>query len=106
MARGQAGSRPPEIEEVAAPITPCRHRAGPTVLNKRRQVRAHVSTAKLGGDAGGTNKITMPVELAVRAVEPAPGRLGHPPSAAWAGGGRASLVHEPHSDSHLHRRIL
>jgi hypothetical protein len=35
MARGQAGSTPPVIMEVATPITPCRHRAGPTVLNER-----------------------------------------------------------------------
>jgi hypothetical protein len=72
MARGQAGSTLSLVVEVAAPITPCRHSASPTVLDERRHVHAHLSAAGLGGDVRGTYEITVPVELAVEAAEPAP----------------------------------
>jgi hypothetical protein len=67
MARGQAGSTPPAIMEVATSITPRRHRAGPTVLNERRQRRARLSATDPGGDVGGTHQITVPLKPAVGA---------------------------------------
>jgi hypothetical protein len=99
MARGQAGSTPSAIMEVAAPITPCRHHAGPTVLDERRQRRARFSAADHGGDVGGTDQIPVPLERAVGATEPAPRWLGNPPPAGWTGGRGTALVHDPQDNS-------
>jgi hypothetical protein len=101
VARGQAGSTSPVIVEVATPITPCRHRAGPTVLDERRQIRARNSAADLGGDVGGTHQIAVPVELAMGAAEPAPRWLRNPALAGWAGGRGALLVYQPHDNPRL-----
>jgi hypothetical protein len=105
MARGQAGSTSLAIMEVAAPITPCRHRAGSTVLDERGQVRARVSAATLGGDVGGTHQVSVPREPAMGADEPAPRGLGNPPPACWAGRRGASLVYKSHDDARLHSLV-
>jgi hypothetical protein len=100
VARGQAGPPPPPlVVEVAASVTPCRHPAGATVLDKRRQSNACGSAASLGGDVGGTDQIPVPEELAVGTVEPAALGLGDPPLAGGAGGGGPTLVHQPHHDA-------
>jgi hypothetical protein len=99
VARGQAGPTPPLVMEVAASVTPCRHDAGPTVLDEHRQVGARGSAASLGGDVGGTDQIPVPLEPAVRAAEPAARGLGNPPVAGGAGGGGAPLIHQPHPDT-------
>jgi hypothetical protein len=65
VARGQAGPPPAPVMQVAAAVTPCRHAAGPTVLDERRQIRAGGSAANLGGDVGGTDQVPVPVEAAV-----------------------------------------
>ena len=96
VARGQAGPTPPLVMQVAASVTPCRHHAGPTVLDKRRQPNAGGSAASLGGDVGGTDQIPMPEELAVRTTEPAARGLGDPPLAGGAGGGGGPLIYQPH----------
>jgi hypothetical protein len=61
VARGQAEPTPPPvIVEMAASVTPCRHDAGATVLDKRQYPNACGSAANLGGDIGGTHQIPMP----------------------------------------------
>jgi hypothetical protein len=82
--------------QVAASVTPCRHDAGATVLDKHRQSNACGSAAGLGGDVGGTNQIPVPMERAVRTVEPATLRFRDSPPAGGAGGRGAALVHQPH----------
>jgi hypothetical protein len=61
---------------VAAVVTPCRHDAGATVLDKRWQSSACGSAAGLGGDVGGTNQITVPMKIAEGAAESAAVWLG------------------------------
>jgi hypothetical protein len=45
--------------KVAASITPCRHDAGPTVLDERRQASARVPATN-GGDVVGTDRSRCP----------------------------------------------
>jgi hypothetical protein len=85
---------------VAAPVTPCRHHADPTVLDEYGRIRARAS-AMLDGDVLGTNQIPVPLELAVGAAELAAFGLGHTLPAGRAGGGAATLIHEPHLDAGL-----
>jgi hypothetical protein len=75
VARGQAGPPPPVMQMTAA-VTPGRHHPDPTVLDQRGERRAGMSAAELGGDVGGTDQITMPLEPAVWTGEPAPAWLG------------------------------
>jgi hypothetical protein len=82
--------------KVAASVTPYRHDAGSTVLDKRRKPNARGTAAGLGGDVVGTDQIPMPLESTAAAVESAAAGLGDPPVAAWAGGGRAALIHQPY----------
>ena len=96
VARGQAGPPPPPVIQVAASVTPCRHHAGPTVLDKRRQPNACGSAASLGGDVAGTDQIPMPRQPTMAALEPATRGLGDALAAGGAGGGGAPLIHQPH----------
>jgi hypothetical protein len=86
---------------MAASVTPCRHDAGATVLDKHRHPPACGSAAGLGGDVGGTDQIPVPMEAAGRTGEPAASGLGDSPTAGGAGGGGAPLVHQPHDDACL-----
>jgi hypothetical protein len=86
---------------MAALVTPCRHHAGPTVLDKRRHPNACWPAAGLGGDVGGTDQIPVPTELAGEAAEPAAIWLGDPLMADRTGGGGAPLIHQPHHDAGL-----
>jgi hypothetical protein len=88
--------------QVAAAVTPCRHDAGPTVLDEHKQIHARGSAADLGGDVGGTHQIPVPVKRAVRTAEPASLGLRDPLAAGGAGGGGATLIHQPHH----HPRLL
>ena len=87
------------VVEVAAAVTPCRHDAGPTVLDERWEPSARGSAAGLGGDVAGTNQITVPLEAAVPTAEPAALGLGNALPADRAGGGGVTLVHQPHHDA-------
>jgi hypothetical protein len=62
--------------QMTAAVTPGRHHPDPTVLDQRGERRAGMSAAELGGDVGGTDQITMPLEPAVWTGEPAPAWLG------------------------------
>jgi hypothetical protein len=97
VAPGRAGPTP--VIQVAAPVTPCRHDAGPTVLHEHRKRRARASAATLGGDVVGTHQIPVPLEPAPAAAEPAPSWFGDSPTAGRTGGGAAPLVHQPYHDT-------
>jgi hypothetical protein len=97
VARGQAGSTP--VILVTTSITPCRHTAGPTVLDERGEDRARDSTADRCGDVVGADQIPMPLEVTVRAGEPASRRLRHPTPAGRTGRGAAALVDQPDADA-------
>ena len=56
------------------------------------------SAAYFGGDVGGTNQITVPLEPAVRTAEVAACGLRDPLLAGGAGGGGTAFVHQPHDD--------
>jgi hypothetical protein len=84
--------------QVAATVTPCRHNADSTVLDMRRQ-RCAASAAYLGGDVGCTHEIPMRLVFAMRAAKLSRAWLGDPAPACHAGGGGASLVHQPHLDA-------
>jgi hypothetical protein len=101
VARGQAGPTPPTIVQVAASVTPCRHLAGPTVLNEHGQVCARWSAAGLGGDVVGADQIPVPLKRAVWAAEPTALGFWNPSLAGGTGGGGATLVHQPHHDPGL-----
>jgi hypothetical protein len=101
VARGQAGPTPPLVVEVAASVTPCRHPAGPTVLDEHRHARARGSAASLGGDVVGADQVPVPLEPAMRAAKLAALGFGDPLVAGWAGGGGAPFVHQPHHDACL-----
>jgi len=105
VARGQAEPTP-LVVEVAASVTPCRHDAGPTVLDKRRQPGACGSAAGPGGDIGGTDQVPMPEERAVGAAEPAARGFRNPSLTGGAGGGGAPLIHQPHDDAGLLGLVL
>jgi len=51
--------------QVAASVTPCRHNAGPTVLDERREPDARESATGLGGDVLGAHEIPVPLEPTV-----------------------------------------
>jgi hypothetical protein len=87
---------PPLVIQMAASVTPCRHHAGPTVLDKHRQPCACGSAASLGGDIAGTDQIPVPLKPAVGTAESAALGLGDPPLAGGTGGGGTSLIHHPH----------
>jgi hypothetical protein len=84
---------------VAAPVTPCRHHTGPTVLHQHSNGRAGASAAMLGGDVVGTHKVPVPLEAAVRTTKPAALRFGDPSTADRAGRAAATLIHQPHPDA-------
>jgi hypothetical protein len=84
-ARGQAGPAPPDIVEMAASVTPYRHAADATVLGEHWDARACGSAACLGGDVEGTDQVAVPLDLAVRAREPAVLGFGDSPPAGRAG---------------------
>jgi hypothetical protein len=86
--------------EVAASVTPCRHDAGPTMLDEHRDVGARRSAAGLGGDVVGTYEVPMPLKLAVRTIEPAASGFRDPLPADRAGGGSAALIHQDNSNAH------
>jgi hypothetical protein len=86
---------------VAAAVTSRRDDAGSAVLDQRGKTRAGGSAAEEGGDVSGTDKVAMPVERAGGAAESAASWFGDPPSAGWAGGGGAALVHQANVDSGL-----
>jgi len=86
---------------VAAPVTPCRHHAGSTVLDEHGRIRARAPAAMLDGDVLGTNQVPVPLKRAVRTVEPAALGLGHTLPAGRAGGRGAPLVHQPNLDAGL-----
>jgi hypothetical protein len=98
VARGQAGPTPPLVVEVAASVTPCRHPAGPTVLDEHRHAGARGSAAGLGGDVVGADQVPVPLEPAMRAAKLAALGFGDPPVAGGAGRGGASFVHQPNHD--------
>jgi hypothetical protein len=98
VARGQAGPTPPLVVEVAASVTPCRHPAGPTVLDEHRHAGARGSAAGLGGDVVGTDQVPVPLEPAMRAAKLAALGFGDPLVAGGAGGGGAPFVHQPNHD--------
>jgi hypothetical protein len=56
------------------------------------------SAAVADGHVDGRDQVAVPVVPAVRAGEVPPGRLGDPPGAGGAGGGRAPLVNELEGD--------
>jgi len=87
--------------EVAAAVTPCRHDAGPTVLDEPRQRHARGSAASLGGDVVGTDQIPVPLEDAGWTAKLAAAGLWDPPPAGGAGGGGAPFIHQPHHDACL-----
>jgi hypothetical protein len=86
--------------QVAASITPCRHDAGPTVLDEHRHVNARVSAAGLGGDVAGTHQVPVPFEAAVWAAKPSGSGFRDPPTTGWACGGTATLVHQSNLDAY------
>src|SRR2546427_3029215 len=88
-ARCRAG--PAHVEEVTAPVTPCRCSPGPTVRDACWGTRG---SAASGGDVPGTDEVAVAPMPAVRAGEPASPRLGDGPVALRAGGRRPPLVHE------------
>jgi hypothetical protein len=96
VARGQAGPPSAPIVLVAAAVTSCRHDTGPAVLDEHRQGCTRGSAAVGGGDVCGTDQIPVPLELAMRTREAAAFGFRNLPSADWAGGGAAALVHHPH----------
>jgi hypothetical protein len=101
VARSQAGLTPSIIIQMAASVTPRRHDAGPTVLDERREANTHGSAASLGGDVLGAHKISVPLERAMRAAEPAALEFGNPLPAGPADGGSTALVDQPHYDPSL-----
>src|SRR5260370_33083816 len=92
-ARCRAG--PAHVEEVTAPVTPCRCSPGPTVRDACWGTRG---SAASGGDVPGTDEVSVAPMPAVRAGEPASSRLGDTLMALRAGGGRPPLVHEHNLD--------
>ena len=92
-ARCRAG--PAHVEEMTAPVTPCRCSPGPTVRDACGRTRG--SAAPIG-DVPGTDEASVAPVPAVRAGEPASLRLWDGPVAFQAGGGRPPLVHEHHLD--------
>src|SRR4029450_5485399 len=81
---------------MTAAVTPGRHDTGPTVLDEHRQSCTRGSAAVGGGDVCGTDQIPVPLELAMGTREAAAFGFRNLPSADWAGGGAAALVHHPH----------
>jgi hypothetical protein len=55
----------------------------------------------LGSDVMGTHQVPVPLERAVGAAKPAVPGLGDALPAGGAGGGGATLVHQPHLDAGL-----
>src|SRR5947208_17180737 len=94
-ARCRAG--PTHVEEVTAPVTPCRGSPGPTVRDACCCTRG---SAAPGGDVPGTDEVAVAPVPAVRAGEQASPRPGDGPVALRAGGGRPPLVHEHDLDPH------
>src|SRR5260370_25261269 len=92
-ARCRAG--PAHVEEVTAPVTPCRCSAGPTVRDACWGTRG---SAAFGGDVPGTDEVSVAPVPAVRAGEQTSPRLGDTLIALRAGGGRPPLVHEHDAD--------
>ncbi len=88
-ARCRAG--PAHVEEVTAPVTPCRCSPGPTVRDACGCTRG---SAAPGGDVSGTDEVPVAPLPAVRAGEGASPRLGDTLVAFRAGGRRPPLVHE------------
>src|SRR5438445_7949645 len=99
-ARCRAG--PAHVEEVTAPVTPCRRSPGPTVRDACGCTRG---SAACGSDVSGTDEVAVAPVPAVRAGEPASPRLGDGPVALRAGGGRPLLVHEHDLDPHQLRLV-
>ena len=89
------------VVEVTASVTPCRHNAGPTVLNEHRKACTRGPATVLGGDVVGTYEIAVPLELAVRTEEPAAIGIGDALSTGRAGGTGTALVHQPYVDADL-----
>src|SRR5438034_11157272 len=86
-ARCRAG--PAHVEEVTAPVTPCRCSPGPTVRDACARTR---QSAAPGGDVAGTDEVPVAPVPAVRSGEQASPRLGDCPVALRAGRRRPPLV--------------
>src|SRR6267143_5568932 len=80
-ARCRAG--PAHVEEVTAPVTPCRGSPGPTVRDACGCTRG---SAAPGGDVAGTDEVSVAPVPAVRAAKTASPRLGDTLIALRAGG--------------------
>src|SRR6266478_4098232 len=93
-ARCRAG--PAHVEEVTAPVTPCRCSPGPTVRDACGCTRG---SAASGGDVPGTDEVAVAPVPAVRAAKTASPRLGDTLIALRAGGRRPPLVHEHDLDA-------
>src|SRR3989440_3570283 len=88
-ARCRAG--PAHVEEVTAPVTPCRCSPGPTVRDACWGTRGPAAS---GGDVPGTDEVAVAPMPAVRAGEPPSPRPGDASVALRAGGRRPPLVHQ------------
>jgi hypothetical protein len=84
---------------LAASVTPCRHDAGPTVLDEHGQDRTRGSATMLGGDVVGTYEIAVSLELAVRTEESAAIGLWDALSTGGAGRTGAALIHQSHDNA-------
>src|SRR5439155_3563294 len=93
-ARCRAG--PAHVEEVTAPVTPCRGSPGPTVRDACGRTRG---SAASGGDVSGTDQVSVAPMPAVRAAEETSPRLEDRTVALRACGGRPPLVHEHDLDA-------
>jgi hypothetical protein len=95
----------PHVVQVAASVTPCRHDTGSTVLDERWPVRAQSSAADFGGDVMGTDQISMTLQLAVRAAELSPLRLGSPLPAGRTCRGGTTFIDNPNLDPRSFRLV-
>src|SRR3989440_9917074 len=99
-ARCRAG--PAHVEEVTAPVTPCRCSPGPTVRDACWGTRGPAAS---GGDVPGTDEVAVAPMPAVRAGEPPSPRPGDASVALRAGGRRPPLVHEHDLDARQLRLV-
>src|SRR5207302_10977947 len=99
-ARCRAG--PAHVEEVTAPVTPCRRFSGPTVRDACGCTRG---SAAPGGDVPGTDQIPVSRVPAVRAAKTASLRLGDTLVALRACRRRPPLVHEHDLDARKLRLV-
>jgi hypothetical protein len=89
----------PPVVKVAATVTPCRHKTGPTVLDERWHDGAQASAAGSSGDVVGTDQVSVSLELAVRAAELPILRFGSPLLAGRTSRGAAMFVHQADPDA-------